>query len=246
MKKFMKFAVFAILLPALMLSTALLAYLHFFASNDKNPAGEWTASLDMTEQAAVTALGWLQDVEAASVSMQDMEAHMQGLTIRVNLDFVQTAKEEGTFSCSVLPESYETCRQAAYEGFAAAFREVVAQRLRMAGYAGGMDEEAIEALVANTFGMSTVEYLMFCVPDLLPALEKLQAQYDGGGSYQAAEGTLTRQFVDGSGRLTDTRVERYIRKDATLVLTEESGTDFRGYFSDHYPVIYTLRQSADQ
>ena len=37
--------------------TALLTYLHFFASDDKDLSGIWTAKLDMTKQSAVTALG---------------------------------------------------------------------------------------------------------------------------------------------------------------------------------------------
>ena len=62
MRKIMKFIVSAILFPALIVSTALLVYLHFFADSDRNLSGEWTASLDMTDQAAVTALGWRQDI----------------------------------------------------------------------------------------------------------------------------------------------------------------------------------------
>ena len=95
----------------------------------------------------------------------------------------------------------------------------------MAGYDGSTDQEAVEALVVETFGMSTVSYLMASVPELLPSLEELQAQYDGSGTYQAAEGILTRQF-DGRGEAAI--IEHYIRKDASLILTE-------------YPVIYTLQ-----
>ena len=67
----------------------------------------------------------------------------------------------------------------------------------MAGYTGGTDGESIEALVNETFGMSTVAYLTPCGPALLPSLEELQAQYDGSGTYTALEGVLTRQFEAG-------------------------------------------------
>ncbi|MDE7416790.1 MAG: hypothetical protein K2N44_10920 [Lachnospiraceae bacterium] len=241
MKKIIKNTVFAILFSVLILSTALLAYLHFYASNDKNLSGEWTANLDMTQHAAVTALDWLQDIEAVSVSMQDMESHMQGLTIELCLTLKQTARTEGTFDCSVLPESYTACNQAAYEAFAALFRELLTERLRMAGYTGDMSEEAIEALVTETFGMPTTSYLMSCVPDLLPPLENLQAQYDGSGAYEVSEGILTRQFD--SGQLVRTKTEHYIRKGSTLILTEEIDSATNGYFADHYPIVYTLQQS---
>lgn len=230
--KIMKNTIFVILLLILSISTALLIYLHFFAVNDNDLSGEWTAELDMTEQAAVTALDWLQDIEAVSISLEDMESYMQDLTIQVNLTLEQTARSEGTFHCNILPKSYDACNQAAYEAFAVAFRELAAERLRMAGYTGGMDEESVEALVTETFGMSTVAYLMSCGPALLPSMEELQAQYDGSGTYEAAEGILTRQFD--SGASVTTKAEGYIRKDSILIL------------SDHYPMIYTLEQSQDQ
>ena len=241
MKKIIKNTVFIILFSILILSTALFGYLYFYASNDRNLSGEWTADLDMAQHATATALVWLQDIEAVSVSMQDMESHMQGLTIELHLTLKQTARAKGTFDCSVLPESYTACSQAAYEAFAALFRELLAERLRMAGYAGDMSEEAVEALVVETFGMSTISYLMSCVPDLLPPLENLQAQYDGSGTYEASEGVLTRQFD--SGQLVRTKTEHYVRKDSTLILTAETDSATIRNFADHYPIVYTLQQS---
>ncbi|MDE7478096.1 MAG: hypothetical protein K2M91_09135 [Lachnospiraceae bacterium] len=232
MKKIIKNTVFTILFLLLITFTALLTYLHFFASGDKDLSGKWTAKLDMTERAAVTALSWLRDIEAVSVSLEDMESYMQNLTIEVNLTFEQTTPSEGTFHCTVLPESYDTCNQAAYEAFAAAFQELLAERLRMADYAGSTDKEAVEALVMETFGMSTVSYLMSCGPSLLPSLEELQAQYDGSGTYKATEGILTRQFDTSQPEATKT--EYYIRKDTKLILSEE-------ITFDHYPMTYSLQ-----
>mgnify|MGYP006922429502 CR=1 FL=1 len=45
--------------------------------------------LDMTEQAAMTALAWLQDIEAVPVSLEDMGAYMQNLTVQVRLNMKQ-------------------------------------------------------------------------------------------------------------------------------------------------------------
>lgn len=242
MKKTVKNVVLTLLILTLCVSTAFLAYLHFFASGDRELSGEWTAELDMTEQAAVTALGWLQDIEAISVSLEDMELYMQGLTIQVNLVFEQTGRSGGTFQGHVKQESYDACNQAAYEAFAAAFREILAERLHRAGYTDGMDEEAVEALVNDAFGMSTVSYLMSRAPALLPSLEDLQIQYDGSGTYEAAEGILTRQF-DSDGNVTLN--ERYIRQESHLVLFEGIDSD-TGTFSGHYPTIYTLTTTHDQ
>ena len=232
MRRNLKNIVWTILFLFLITSTALLTYLHFFAAGDKNLSGNWVTKPDMTKQCAVTALSWLQDIDAVSVSLEDMEMYMQGLTVEVNLTLEQTAASEGTFYCNVLPESYDACNQAAYEAFAAAFRDLLIERLRMAGYTGETDEETIEALVTETFGMSTVSYLMSCAPELLPPLEDLQAQYDGSGTYKIEEGMLIRQY-DAGGQ-TATKTESYIRKDSRLILSEESG-------SDYFHTIYTLQ-----
>ena len=220
MGKVIKNTILALLILSLSISTAFLAYLHFFTSDDRSLAGEWTAELDMTEQAAVTALIWLQDIEAVSVSLEDMESSMRKLTIQVDLVLEPTADFGGTFHCSILPESYDVCKQAAYEAFAAAFRELLTERLRLAGYTGGTDREDIEALVTETFGMSTVSYLMVCGPALLPSLEDLQAQYDGSGTYEATEGILTRWYDNGT-----TKTEPYVWEDSSLVLSGEDGSD---------------------
>lgn len=218
--KTIKYVVFTLLIITLGISTALLAYLHFFASGNEDLSGEWTANLDMTQQAAVEAYSWLQDIEAVSVSIEDMESYMQDLTIQVNLTLEQTARSEGTFYCSVSPESYEACNQAAYEAFASAFKELLAERLHMAGYIDNADSEDIEALVTETFGMSTVSYLMSYGPALLPSLEDLQTQYNGSGTYEVTEGIMTRQFD--AGQPADTKSEYYFSNDYNLILSEET------------------------
>ncbi len=243
MKKTMKKVIFILLLLTVSVYALFLTYLHFFVPGGKDLSGEWTGGLDMTKQAAVTAFGWLQEVEAVSVSLEDMESYMQDLTIQVNLTLEQTVRSGGTFRCHVLPESYDACRQAAYEAFARAFREILAERLRMAGHAENTDMEDVENLVTETFGMSTVSYLKSCGPALLPSLEELQAQYDGGGVYDAAGGILTRQF-DNAPSVTKT--EGYIRKGSSLILFEKTDSDTSGHSSDDYPVIYTLKHSSNQ
>lgn len=242
MKTTVKSTVFTLLFLTLSITTALLIYLHFFAPGDKDLTGEWTAALDMTGQAAITALDWLQEIEAVSVSLEDMESYMQGLTIQVNLNFEQTARSGGTFRCNILPESYDACSRAAYEAFAAAFRKLLAERLRMTGYTDSMDEETVEALVYETFGMSTVSYLMSYGPAILPPLEELQVQFEGSGTYENAEGVLTRQF-DADGNVV--RKERYIRRDSSLVLFEDVDSDAVGS-SGRYPMVYTLKTTQNQ
>lgn len=243
MKKLIKNVILTLLLITLSISTALLAYLHFWAADDRELSGEWTAGLDMTQEAAIAALGWLQDIEAVSVSLDDMESYMQDLSIEINLTMEQTSRSEGTFHCNVQPESYDTCSQTAYEAFARAFQELLIERLDMAGYTGSMDQEAVEALVTETFGMSTVSYLMNYGPALLPSLEELQAEYGGSGTYEAAEDVLTRQFDTGGG--VTTKTEHYIRKDSNLILTGEIDPVSSDLFSDFDPVIYTLKQPSN-
>ena len=223
MGKVIKNTILILLILSLSISTVFLTYLLFFKSDDRSLPGEWTAELDLTEQAAVAAYIWLQDIEAVPVSLKDVESRMQKLTIQVSLNLEATTGFEGTFRCGILPESYNVCEQDAYEAFADVFRDLLAERLRMSGYTGGTDKEDLETLVTETFGMSTVPYLMTCGPALLPSLEELQAQYDGNGTYEAAEGVLTRRYDNGT-----TKKERYVRENSSLVLSEEEDSGEQG------------------
>ena len=104
----------------------------------------------------------------------------------------------------------------------------------MAGYTGGTDKEDIEELVIETFGMSTVSYLMACGPALLPSMEDLQAQYDGSGIYEAAEGILTWRYDNGT-----TKTNNYVREYSVLVLSEEEDSDGQGQMK---PAILIFRK----
>ena len=223
MGKVIKNTILLLLILSLSISTAFLAYLHFFKSDDRSLSGEWTAELDLTEQAAVTAFVWLQDIEAVAVSLEDVESGMRNLTVQVNLNLEAATDFEGTFRCGILPESYNVCEQDAYEAFASVFRELLAERLRMTGYTGGTEKEDLEVLVNETFGMSTVSYLMTCGPALLPSLEDLQGQYDGSGTYEAAEGILTWRYDNGT-----TRTDNYVWENSSLVLSGEEDSDGQG------------------
>ena len=240
MGKIIKNTIVTILLLTLSASTAFLVYLHFFASDYKDLSGEWTANLDMTENAAVTAFNWLEDIEAVSVSLEDIENDMQWLTVQVNLTFEQADSAAGTFRCYVSPESYDACKQAAYEAFAGEFRELLAQRLHMAGYTDSTDEE-VEALVTETFGMDTVSYLMSYAPALLPSLEDLQSEYDGIGTYEVSDDILFRWFETDGGTVLKT--EYFIRKDSSLILPKDSSPVESDTLKAFDPVIYTLEQT---
>ena len=234
MGKVIKNILLILLILSLSISTVFLVYLHFFKSDGKRLSGEWTAELNLTEQAAVTAFIWLQDIEAVSVSLEDVESCMQKLTVQIDLNLEAASDFEGAFHCSILPESYDVCEQAAYEAFAEAFRELLAERLRMAGYSGGTDKEDLEALVTETFGMSTVSYLRTFGPALLPSLEELQAQYDGSGTYEAAEGILTWRYDNGT-----TKTENYVWEDFSLILLGGEDSDGQG---QEKPAILVFRK----
>lgn len=243
MKRAIKNIVFTLLFLSLSAAIAVLAYLYLYRPGDRDLSGEWTTELPMTQYAAAQAYGWLQDIEAVSISQEDVEAYMPELTIQVNLSFQETARFQGTFRCSVLPESYESCSQAAYEAFAAAFKELVAQRLCMAGYTESAEADNVEALVNETFGMSTVSYLTAYGPALLPSLEELQAEYEGSGTYEAGESVLQRQFT--AGGTAAAKEENYVRKDSMLILSGEAGTAV-SLFPERYPIVYQLIESESQ
>ena len=92
MRRAAKNTVFTLLLLFLCAATALFAYLYFFQPGERDLSGEWDAELDMGSRAAVMALDWLQDIEGVSVSREEVESYMQGMTIQVNLNFQETAR----------------------------------------------------------------------------------------------------------------------------------------------------------
>ena len=243
MRRFMKKTIIALLVLSLGILAVLMAYRICGAAGDRDLSGEWTAQLDMSGQAAAMAYGWLRDIEAVSVSLEEVEACMRNLNIQVEMTMDETDRSGGTFRCSVLPESYDACYQAAYEAFAVSFRVLVAERLRMAGHGEGTDEEAVEALITETFGMSAVAYLMSCGPALLPSLEELQARYDGSGTYEAGDGILTRRF-DTEGA-AGTVTEQYIREGSGLILLGETEDAAAGGFAEHYPLVFMMKQPEE-
>ncbi len=245
MGKTIKKVICTLLFLTLCTSTVLLAYLHFFAPDEENLSGAWITQMDMKAQAAVTALDWLQDIEAISLSLEEMEAYLPDLSIQVHLTLEQTAPFAGTFHSSILPESYVACRQAAYEALAMAFLDLLAKRLHMAGFPDATDRGTLEALVQETFGMSTFSYLTTYGPALLPTLEEFQARYDGSGTYQSADGILTWRF-DSPGNALSEISECYIRKGNYLVLTQKSGPASQGHIPGTYPVVYTLQSQETQ
>lgn len=244
MGKIVKNTIITLLILTLGCSTAFLAYLHFFAQDERELAGEWGAQLELTEQAAVMAYGWLQDIEAVTVSLEEVKACMQDLGVRVDLELEPSGRLEGVFRCGIAKESYDACREEAYRAFAAVFRSLVAKRLHMAGYTGGTDEEAVEALVSEAFGMSTVSYLMSCGPELLPSLEALRARYGGSGVYKLEDGSLILQFMDGGA--DSGREERYIRTDTDLILYGETGFGEAELLFKPNPLRYTVKQPLSQ
>lgn len=249
-KNAVKNTIVILLILSVGILAAILVHSRLQAQREANLSGEWSARLDMTEQAVVAAFGWLSDIEAVSVSPEDVAACMRNLTIQVNLTLEQTAPGQGTFRCEISPEAYDACRQAAYQALGEAFRAALAERLLMAGYAGSTDEAALGELAEEALGMPLFSYLMSCGPALMPSLEELQARYDGSGSYEAADGILARRFdaaaapSDAAG--TDAVRERYMKRGAELVLygreiSEADGAAAPESGSRSYPMVYTLR-----
>lgn len=90
MGKAIKSIIFTLLFLSLSAAIAFLAYLYFYRPGDRDLSGEWATELSMTQYAAAQAYGWLQDIEAVSISQEDVEDCMPELTVQVNLAFEQT------------------------------------------------------------------------------------------------------------------------------------------------------------
>ena len=72
----------------------------------------------------------------------------------------------------------------------------------------------------------------------MPSLEDLQAQYNGSGTYEVAEGILTRRYDDGT-----TKTENYVWENFSLVLSEEGNSDGQG---QKKPVILIFQKMSGE
>jgi len=192
-----------IVILLLVLATVIAGGIFFFLMQkpERKLPGVWRAEIDLTESVRAEAESWLAAAESGDrISIRETMGE-----IRVGV--ILTLNADGSWSQSVDTASYEEASDAAYAALSEGLRELLLLRIEAAGREAGSAEEA-EALIAETIGMSTEEYLRTYGPALLPPEEEFRSAYEGGGTYTAEGNVLQRD-----------ETEEYLVSEDMLVIT---------------------------
>ena len=137
-------------------------------------AGRHTETIDITENVASKAEEWLEDVEGVTVTTKDIAEYMGPLEIIVVTECSFDIYDNMSVTRELDPESYDSCRQKAYEGVTECFANIIGDRL----FAAGIDTDGldIDACAQDIFGMNISEYVNQSIPEFFPSYEELSAQ----------------------------------------------------------------------
>ncbi len=180
-----------------------------YSREQASPVGNWQMRLDMTELVRMQADAWLHEAELGS--QVDVGNRLPQIQIAVSLKL----DPDGNWSRQVDAGSYEAAQKSARQALASSLRELVILRAAAAGRSVRNPKQA-EALIADVIGMSGEQYLADYGPKLLPALEELQARYDGSGTWQITGQNLC---LEGSPKA------HFLVDEQLLVLSWSEGTE---------------------
>lgn len=138
-------------------------------------AGEHTETIDISEDVASNAEGWLEDIEGVTVTTRDISECIGELEITIVTKCELDLYDNLTVTRELDRDSYDYCRQKAYDGVSLCFKKVIMERL----YAAGIDTEGIdiEAVVRENFGLSVNDYIERSLPDFFPTYEELTERF---------------------------------------------------------------------
>ncbi len=139
----------------------------------KKPVYEY---ISMTEEASARAYVWLSQIEDTDLSYEDVKACMGDF----NLELVKTPmKEKGHYQRAIADGAYQYLLSESKVGLEKAYKLAVMHRIENSGYEGTVNEELVEKLMRETFGMSVSEYLTQCNIVVLPTEQSLIEKYEG-------------------------------------------------------------------
>ena len=166
-----------LLLAVILLLAGIACWLAVQLYREAEPAlaGSWRMQLDLTEIARERAASWLHGAELG----EQVALNLPRLQVTVLL----TLETDGRWSCRVDEASYTAAQKQAEKALAVSLRELLRLRAAAAGRKAE-SADAMEARLEAALGMTGEQYLAKKGPALLPALDALQAEYDGGGSYE--------------------------------------------------------------
>lgn len=132
--------------------------------------------VSMTEEASARAYVWLCKIEDTDLSYDDVKSCMGDF----NLEVIKTPlKEKGKYERKLADGAYEYLVSQSEAGLESAYYFAIMRRIRNSGYEGDINEELVNRLMDETFGMSVTEYLDQCNISLLPSEQELREKYEG-------------------------------------------------------------------
>lgn len=199
---------FLLVIVVLLAALSCVLTLRLWRRSDPSLAGSWQMQLNLRDTARERANAWLR--AAALGELVDAGDYLPPLTVKVRL----TLNADGSWTRRVDAGSLEKAQGEAEKALAEALNALLRLRVEDAGRPVGTEKET-RALLENALGMPVEAYLRSYGPTLLPALDELQARFDGGGSYA----------VEGNHLRLGERRPRYLVDESLLLLTENNETE---------------------
>lgn len=139
--------------------------------------GSYDDSLNLDEYVNMSAHDWLSD--AVLGSEVDTYQYLDIPSVSINVVLMS----DNSFVKSIDEESYNICLDAAYDGLAKAFRDLIRKRMFVAELDGNITDEEIDSILMDEIGMPLDQYLREYGPKLLPSLEEIREDYDVSGAF---------------------------------------------------------------
>jgi len=172
--------------------------------------GTWTTQIECTDVMVGDITLWLSTVQGAELDVDQLRSSLEDCDISVVLSF---DKKNKTYVQEIDREDYARVHDEAYKLLADTLEELTMDRLEATGITLNEVGQSLDELILATIGSSTEVYLEEIGPELLPALDTLEGQYNSSGEYSINNGKLLRDGVE----------ESYVIGDGTLVITNATG-----------------------
>ena len=175
--------------------------------------GQYTRTVDFTQEAVTAATLWLSDVEGAEIGSEYIMAKSEGISANVILEF-DGIMGKGSFKEELSREAYDSCVSQAYNMTAVCLRDLIFERLIAVGYSETMSEDEVDALIKEALGMTLDNYIRNSGVVLMPAYEEIEADYNRSGDYKI-KGSSIEFTVNG-----EVTSEHYAASRDTLAMNE--------------------------
>jgi len=143
--------------------------------------------IPMTEEASARAFVWLKRIDDIDLSYEEVKECMGSF----NLEVIRKPTEvKGEYTYELVDGAYGYCESQAKIGLEKAYYLAIKKRITNSGYEGEVNNELVDRIMDETFGMSVSEYLNKHDIKLLPEINEIDIEEKLGLKAEAMkEGT---------------------------------------------------------